>query len=152
MFRLSIHTDHDYEVLVICDEIAWIVFDMGEITKNRDLNDDDIDDDDKNSDDHQTAEEIHEIGLSEVARIEEEMILIVREMGWDLKQFFTCCSFVLSKKYPMWFSATSYENLTLGEFTDMIRTDPANFFDSPEGEDQDIFETASSLIDLESFP
>ena len=74
---------------------------MGEITKNRDLNDDDIDDDDKNSDDHQTAEEIHEIGLSEVARIEEEMILIVREMGWDLKQFFTCCSFVLSKKYPM---------------------------------------------------
>jgi len=55
---------------------------------------------------NKTANEIHEIGLNEVARIEEEMILIVREMG--------------------------YENLTLGEFTEMIRTDPANFFDSPE--------------------
>ena len=30
---------------------------------------------------HQTSTEIHEIGLSEVARIEEEMLLIVREMG-----------------------------------------------------------------------
>ena len=35
-----------------------------------------------NVDFHQTSGEIHEIGLSEVARIEEEMILIVREMGW----------------------------------------------------------------------
>ena len=31
--------------------------------------------------DFQTAEEIHNIGLSEVDRIEEEMFLIVREMG-----------------------------------------------------------------------
>ena len=30
--------------------------------------------------------------------------------------------------------AARYENLTLGEFTEMIRTDPANFFDSPEGD------------------
>ena len=29
----------------------------------------------------------------------------------------------------------SYEDLTLQEFTEMIRTDPANFFDSPEGVD-----------------
>jgi len=55
---------------------------------------------------NKTAEEIHNIGLSEVDRIEEEMLLIVREMG--------------------------YEDLTLQEFTEMIRTDPANFFDSPE--------------------
>ena len=29
----------------------------------------------------------------------------------------------------------SYEDMTLQEFTEMIRTDPANFFDSPEGVD-----------------
>ena len=115
----------------------WVmVMDLGIADDNDDDNNDDNDndnDDDKSNDDHQTAEEIHGIGLSEVGRIEEEMILIVREMGWHIKECFTCCSFV-----QMWFSAASYENLTLGEFTDMIRTDPANFFDSPEGEDQDI--------------
>ena len=42
-----------------------------------------------------TAEEIHNLGLEEVARIEEEMMDIVVEMG--------------------------YTNLTLQQFTDMIR-------------------------------
>ena len=42
------------------------------------ITDDDCDDNDHHQ---QTAEEIHEIGLNEVARIEEEMILIVRELG-----------------------------------------------------------------------
>ena len=37
--------------------------------------------------DFQTAEEIHNIGLSEVDRIEEEMLLIVREMGWTFPHF-----------------------------------------------------------------
>ena len=35
--------------------------------------------------------------------------------------------------FGIWFSTASYENLTLGEFTEMIRADPANFFNSPEG-------------------
>ena len=63
----------------------WVmVMDLGIADDNDDDNNDDNDDDnddDKSNDDHQTAEEIHEIGLSEVGRIEEEMILIVREMG-----------------------------------------------------------------------
>ena len=42
-----------------------------------------------------TAEEIHNLGLEEVARIEEEMMDIVVEMG--------------------------YTSLTLQQFTDMIR-------------------------------
>ena len=52
-----------------------------------------------------TAPEIHSLGLREVERIEGEMLLIVREMG--------------------------FSNLTLPQFTDMIRNDPANFYTSP---------------------
>jgi len=52
-----------------------------------------------------TAQEVHDTGLQEVERIENEMKDIIAEMGYDL---------------------------TLPEFTDMIRNDKANFFDSPE--------------------
>ena len=31
-----------------------------------------------------TAQQIHDMGLSEVERIEGEMLLIVKEMGWEL--------------------------------------------------------------------
>merc|ERR1719312_317290 len=54
-----------------------------------------------------TAEEIHRKGQDEVTRIETEMRKIVLETG--------------------------YENLTLPEFTEMIRNDPKNFF-SPADE------------------
>jgi len=53
-----------------------------------------------------TAEEIHNKGLEEVERIETEMKKIVVEMG--------------------------FENMTLSEFTEMIRTDPDNFFKSAD--------------------
>ena len=53
-----------------------------------------------------TAQEIYNKGLAEVARIEEEMKEIVKEMG--------------------------HPNMTLKEFTDMIRKDADNFYKSPE--------------------
>jgi uncharacterized protein (DUF885 family) len=52
-----------------------------------------------------TAEEIHEKGVQEVERIEEEMREIVKEMGY---------------------------NLTLPQFIDMLRNDKNNFFNSPQ--------------------
>ena len=52
-----------------------------------------------------TAEQIHQKGLDEVERIEEEMREIVKEMGL---------------------------NLTLPEFIEMLRTDENNFFNSPQ--------------------
>ena len=86
------------------------------------------------------------------------MLLIVREMGWtcpysksdnlimmDSWTFFTHhvqCTRILkwyknlsSNFYINSLYTLSYEDLTLQEFTEMIRTDPANFFDSPEGVD-----------------
>ena len=51
-----------------------------------------------------TAQEIHDTGIQEVERIEDEMREIIKEMGYDL---------------------------TLPEFTDMIKNDKNNFFDSP---------------------
>jgi len=53
-----------------------------------------------------TAQEIHDKGLEEVKRIEAEMEKIVVEMG--------------------------HENMTLQEFTAMIRNDSTNFYTSPE--------------------
>ena len=53
-----------------------------------------------------TATQIHSLGLREVERIEEEMLSIIRELG--------------------------YSNLTLPEFTEKVRNDPANFFKSSE--------------------
>jgi len=53
-----------------------------------------------------TADEIHTKGLAEVERIETEMKKIVVEMGYD--------------------------NMTLSNFTEMIRNDPNNFFSSAD--------------------
>lgn len=53
-----------------------------------------------------TVNDIHELGLAEVDRIESEMRLIVEELGYD--------------------------NLTLQQFTEMIRNDPNNYYDTPE--------------------
>jgi len=53
-----------------------------------------------------TAEEIHNKGLNEVERIEDEMRKIVIEMG--------------------------YVDMSLQNFTEMIRNDPNNFYNSPE--------------------
>ena len=53
-----------------------------------------------------TATQIHSLGLREVERIEGEMLSIIRELG--------------------------YSNLTLPQFTEQVRNDPANFYTSSE--------------------
>ena len=53
-----------------------------------------------------TAKAIHQLGLMEVDRIEEKMTEIKDQMN--------------------------FSNLTLKQFTDMIRSDPANYYSSPE--------------------
>ena len=53
-----------------------------------------------------TVTQIHQLGLDEVDRIESEMRLIVEELGYD--------------------------NLTLQQFSEMIRNDPSNYHDTPE--------------------
>jgi hypothetical protein len=42
-----------------------------------------------------TAQQIHDMGLSEVERIEGEMLLIVKEMGWDSSPRLTVTSLQL---------------------------------------------------------
>ena len=53
-----------------------------------------------------TVEQIHQLGLEEVERIELEMKEIVTELG--------------------------YTNISLQQFTDIIRNDPNNYYQSPE--------------------
>ncbi|XP_069940002.1 uncharacterized protein [Cherax quadricarinatus] len=52
-----------------------------------------------------TASEIHQLGLDEVTRIEADMAQVVRELGY---------------------------NMTVPEFSDMIRNDPNFFYDNPD--------------------
>ena len=53
-----------------------------------------------------TVEQIHQLGLQEVERIELEMKEIVTELG--------------------------YTNISLQQFTDIIRNDPNNYYQTPE--------------------
>ena len=72
-----------------------------------------------------TVEEIHELGLAELDRIETEMRLIVEELGFDnltLQQFTDMIRFRL------------FVNLLLSKLSTFItfRNDPSNYHESPE--------------------